>query len=142
MTNETASTVPFRILDHGGYAAAAGDDPRPSGPKVLVAGSAEEASRLWSSMIGPQPMPNVDFSRESVVFLLLGVRSSGGFDIVPQTVSGRGEGVTVTAETRSPSRGEIVTQAFSAPYAVIAVSRAGVRSAAWVTAGEVVATSK
>ncbi len=136
------AAIPFRLLDQGSYAAAAGDDPRRSPPIVHVARSADEASNLWSSMIGPQPMPKVDFSRESVIFLLLGVRSTGGSEVTPQSVVAEGETVDVTTEARSPSAGDVVSQAFSAPYAVITVEKAGVRSVRWLQAGgELVARS-
>ena len=142
MTTSEASSVPFRVLGTGGYAAAAGDEARRVPARVYVASSQAEASQRWTTLIGSVAMPSVDFAKESVVFLMLGMRSTGGYAVVPEAVTVKGDGVTVTAQTQSPARGDIVTQAFSAPYAVIAVGRPGIHSAVWVSAGKVVAKTE
>jgi len=60
--------------------------------------------------------------KESTIRLDLGMRPTGGWSIEPLSVSAEGGVVTVTAKVNAPPGGSIVTQAFTAPFAVIAVN--------------------
>ena len=142
MTTSEANSVPFRVLGKGSYAALPGRSRDRVLPESTLPPVRRRPRSCGRKLIGGMAMPPVDFSKESVVFLIMGMRSTGGYAVVPQAVATPGKGVTVTAEMQSPSRGDIVTQAFSAPYAVIAVSRPGIHSAVWVRAGDVVAKSE
>jgi len=72
-------------------------------------------------MIGGGEMPNVDFSREAVVFLFAGTRNTGGYSVEPQSATLEGETLIVDATVKGPPRDAIVTQVITSPYAVVTV---------------------
>lgn len=130
--NRAASGVPFRILKTGSYGKAASGDlsasPQPSG---AVATTETAYRQLWEKHIEGEPPP-VDFSSESVVFLLLGLRSTGGHAIEPQAVETSSGRAKVSARVISPKPGGMATMAFTAPFAVIAVAAPGIKAAEWI----------
>lgn len=129
------SAAAYRVLATGSYARAASENPTdPIGPSVIAVAADDATYRAtWERLIGGgQTPPPVDFSRESVVFLLLGTRSSGGYAIEPGTAEVAGDTATVTANVKTPERGTIATMAFTAPFAVVAIDRPGIGSAEWL----------
>jgi protease stability complex PrcB-like protein len=129
----STTTAELRVLAKGSYGREGPDQ-----PAVLVATSDAEFNELWQRYVGDHPPP-VDFSRESAVFLLLGNRSTGGYSIEPQSVGTGEEEVRVEAPVTSPGRESIVTMALTAPFAVVAVPRAGVQSAVWMDGDRIMA---
>ncbi len=135
--------VTYRVLGTGAYGAAANAEPGTArAARVLVASSPAAYAALWREHIGDAPPPAVDFARESAVFLLLGQRSTGGWSVTPEAIALGGGAVEVTASIGRPAPGGIATMAFSAPFAVIAVSEPGLARAVWEDPdGAVVASS-
>jgi hypothetical protein len=126
------SPVTFRTLQTEAYGAAANAEAGTSREaRVAVASTPEEYRALWRQHVGESAPPAVDFARESAVFLLLGQRSTGGWSVTPESVTVRGNEVDVTAAIGRPEPGGITTMAFSAPFAVIAVSEPGLEAATW-----------
>lgn len=126
------TTPAYRLLEKGGYGMAAqAADVRVTNPSVEVATSAAEYSALWRTHIGDSQLPHVDFSKESVVFLLMGARSTGGYGVAPKAVKLDGATAVVTAEMIRPGKGDMTTQAFTAPFAVIAIESTNVQSVEW-----------
>lgn len=122
-----------RVLDTGSYGAAAtGDTGGRRAPFVLVARDVEEFARLWGEHVGNKQLPAVDFSRERAVFLLMGPQSTGGYSIELHDAERDGDRLRIDATVHHPSSDSIVTQAFTAPYAVIAVRDRGFRSVEWM----------
>lgn len=132
----------FRVIDKGAYGADSSGGS--SGPAaVAVATDAASYANLWARFAGHGEPPNVDFAKDSVIFLSLGTRRSGGFSVEPQQVSQDGDIVVIAAKATTPAPGAIVTMAFTAPYAVVTVNRPGVKAARWVDlSGTVVAEAK
>ena len=125
-------TMSFRTLHSASYGAAANADAGTAREaRVAVASTEAEYAELWRAHVGDEPRPSVDFARESAVFLLLGQRSTGGWSVAPESVTIRGNAADVTAAIGRPAPSGVTTMAFSAPYAVIAVSRPGLESATW-----------
>lgn len=74
----------------------------------------------------------VDFATESVIFLFLGMRSTGGYAIEAQEAEVQGGIARVKAAVHSPGPGDIVTQALTAPYTVVAISSPRIEAAEWI----------
>ncbi|HSN67827.1 MAG TPA: protease complex subunit PrcB family protein [Thermoanaerobaculia bacterium] len=136
-------TMTFRILHSGAYGVAASAEPGTAREaRVAVASTENEYETLWRAHVGDAPRPAVDFARESAIFLLLGQRTTGGWSVAPESVTIRGDAADVTAAIGRPEPGGVTTMAFSAPYAVIAVSRPGLDGATWKgPGGNVVASA-
>lgn len=87
--------------------------------------SQSEWSMLYSRLSqGRQPVPEVepvDFLREVVIFASMGGRSSGGYSITIEEVRRTPDATYVLVHERSPGRGCVVTLAFTAPTAAVAV---------------------
>lgn len=131
---EPAGEVGFRVLETGSYAEAASAEAGTLGEaSIHVASSDAEYRELWRRHISARSEPPpADFARESVVFLLVGQRSTGGWGVEPEAVSVNGDEVELVAPVSKPERGGVVTMAFSAPFAVVAVERPGLAEAVWV----------
>jgi hypothetical protein len=104
-----------KIAD-GGYAATT-----PEKPRAVAAFDEESYERIWSSMVGEDPRPQVDFAKNAVVFLFAGSRPTGGWTVEPKSVSVEGETLVVDAAINGPPRDGFASMALTSPYAVIAV---------------------
>lgn len=96
----------------------------PSEQQVEYANDDATYQRLWSQIIGnPDQRPEVDFTKETVVFLLAGQKSTGGYTVEPTRARIEGRTLVVDATIRTPAADAMVTQALTSPYAVVAVRR-------------------
>jgi hypothetical protein len=133
----------WKLLKKGtdGVRAAGGDEGgRRRAPWIEIASDRKELDALWGEHVPGKPGA-VDFAAESVIFLLLGVQETGGYAIEPVSVEPPAEGV-VRGHARQiqPMGDEMVTEALTAPYAVIAVRARGIRKVEWVNDGRLLAT--
>ena len=112
------ASVPIRSLDKG------------ISSRVDVAGQAAvrsdaEWSTLWSQHAGERARPAVDFSKEMVLAVFLGTRSTAGYSV--EIVGAREEGgalVVSYRESRPPS-GSVTAQVLTSPYHLVAVPKYG-----------------
>lgn len=110
-------TPNMRILATGAYAAA-----QPQAPRAIAITSAADYARVWDETLGGNaPRPEIDFAKESVVILLAGSKTSGGYSVEPRGVRLEGDVLAVDAEVKSPPPDGIVTMALTSPWAAIAV---------------------
>lgn len=134
MSSESASTPAWRVIDQGGYGRGANAEPGTStAARIELATTPAEYRRLWSEIVSAESQPpSVDFSAEVVAFLTLGQKSTGGWGIEIAGVKVSGASAEVQTTITRPAPGGIVTMAFTAPYAVVAISAPDVRQSAWV----------
>lgn len=118
--------VELRTISRGANAAA-----KPSQPQAISAADESAYRRLWPSTIGAGEPPAVDFAKESVVFLLAGEKPTGGWSVEARGAVVEGETLVVDAVIHAPPPGAIVTQAFTSPYAVIAVNTKAYKDVRW-----------
>lgn len=120
--------------------AGAGDGGRRRAPWIELASDRKTLDRLWKAHLPGTP-GEVDFGTETVIFLLLGVQETGGYAIEPVSVEPPVDGVLrVHAKLIQPMGDEPVTEALTAPYAVIAVRARGVMKVEWINDGRLLAT--
>lgn len=112
------AAVPIRSLDKG--IASQIDMAR----QVTVQ-SAAEWTTLWSQHAGDRARPAVDFSREMVLAVFLGTRSSAGFSV--EIVGAREEGgaLVVTYRESRPQPGSVTAQVLTSPFHLVAVPKHG-----------------
>jgi hypothetical protein len=83
---------------------------------------------LEATMPGRAPvLPRVDWSREEVVVIALGPRSSTGYSLRILRVVERRRGIDVYARELTPSLGEPVTARVTYPYRAVAMRSNGKR---------------
>jgi len=123
----------FRVVESGEYGTAANSTSGQRGGEAAIEVARDEVTyeRLWKKHIGSEIRPAIDFSRETALFLLLGIQSSGGYGVSPSAVTVRAGTATVDAEIRAPGSRAIVATVMTAPFAVIAVSDRDVTRAVW-----------
>jgi hypothetical protein len=115
-----------QTIASGSYAAA-----MPEKPQALLVTSGEDFGRAWQSLIGNDELPAVDFKREAVVLLLAGARPTGGWRVEVAGATVESDALIVEATIHGPSKGSIVTQALTSPYAVIAVPTGNYKKVRW-----------
>lgn len=71
--------------------------------------------------IVPEPPPEVDFEKETVLILTMGTRSTGGFAIRFSGIRREDGVLTASFKTTSPGPDSLVTSALTAPFSIIAV---------------------
>jgi hypothetical protein len=125
-TDSIGGDVEMRSLTNGSYAAA-----QPEQPQAIQIVAAGDYARIWDETIGSGERPQIDFATESVVILLAGSKPTGGYSVEPRSVRLDGRVLVVDAVVQSPPSGAIVTQAFTSPFAVIAVKTKALDSVRW-----------
>lgn len=75
------------------------------------------------------PLPQVDFTRYSVVAVFAGEKPTGGYSVEILTAQTTGSEIknqpslVITVEYRQPKAGEFVTEAFTYPYHMIKIPK-------------------
>jgi hypothetical protein len=78
---------------------------------------------LWRKHGGTGEAPPVDFSREIVLGVFLGTRSTAGYGVEIIRAVGGGGVLTVQYAETSPSRDAVVAQILTAPYHLVAIPK-------------------
>jgi hypothetical protein len=84
-------------------------------------------ARLWASL-GAGQRPAVDFSRDVVIAVAAGQRTTGGHSIAVERVTRAGGGLTVDVVETVPGPGCVTTQALTQPVDVVVVAAADART--------------
>ena len=116
-TAAAAEDVSVTVLDAGMNAAAAPER------KNIAAYDEEGFARLWAMahIEGSTPMPDIDFSKQYVIGVFAGTKSSGGHSIAVSRVSDSGDTRTVAITLTKPGPGCITSQAITSPYQIVSV---------------------
>lgn len=112
------NSVDLRTLTTGTMAAVS-----PAEQRLECASDDATYRRLWTQLVGTGEPPEIDFNRESVVFLLAGQKPTGGYAVEPRRARIAGQTLVVDANVRVPGTDTITTQALTSPYAVVAIRR-------------------
>jgi hypothetical protein len=95
-----------------------------SGEFVIT--STREWECLWKKVHHgkyPQPeVPDVDFSRETVLAVFMGTRATGGFSIEISHLKEMEGVIKAVVKSRSPAPGELVTMAITRPFHIAKVN--------------------
>jgi len=116
-----AVPMPARTIAQGGFC-------KQEKPGHEVARTAGEWEKLWRAYSGtPRDReiapPPVDWSKEMVLAAFMGSRTTGGYRVQIQGAEEVAGKLVVTVTERKPGPGDIVAQAFTTPYHVVAVKK-------------------
>lgn len=132
-TDVTAYTPPARDLIWETLAAgnqAVGVD----APEYLLITNEGELLSAWNRAYGSQltvpPLPDVDFSRETILAVFMGQQPSGGYNLDVLDVKLEAGDAYVDVIFNEPAEGAITTQALTSPWAILRVIRRDV-NAGW-----------
>lgn len=121
---KVATPVEMQTIARGGYAAA-------EARQAVLATSDADYRRQWQALIGEGAAPAVDFDAHVVVFLMGGMRNTGGWTVEPVSARVEGDTAIIDAKVQGPPAGGITTQAITYPYAVITLNQRGVTKVRW-----------
>ena len=100
--------------------------------KAVLATTDAEYRRQWAALVGEGEIPAVDFEKNVVVFLLAGMRNTGGWSVQPVSVRVEDDGTAVLeAKVQGPPPGGSTTQALTYPYAVVTINSRDVKKVSW-----------
>lgn len=112
-----ATAVPFATLAKGFQSGV-------REPTQIVIRSRPDWVAFWERHTRTQSEPPpIDFSRDMVVGLALGQRSTGGYEIEITRVERADSRLGIYYRSRSPDPGAILTQALTQPFHVIKLPR-------------------
>jgi hypothetical protein len=97
-------------------------------PERLVIGDDSSYARFWSTLAVGGERPPVDFTRDVVVAVGGGQRSTGGYSIAVDRVARSGAGVSVDVVQTTPGAGCIMSQALTQPVDVVVVAGADAKT--------------
>lgn len=114
---EIETDVAFSVLDSGASASDMAER------KNYAARDQEAFLRVWKLAHGDDKMavPSIDFSKEYVIGVFAGTKSSGGHAIEVTKVTDTGDIRTVAITLTAPGAGCVTTQALTQPYQLVRV---------------------
>jgi len=92
-------------------------------PRQVTVRSAAEWGALWKENGANAPLPAVDFSREMVVGVFVGTRSTAGYGVEIVRAIGNSSTLVVEYVETAPSRDTITAQVLTAPYHLAAIPK-------------------
>ena len=95
--------------------------------RIVIRDDTSYAS-FWSSLGVGGERPVVDFSRDVVIAVAGGQRSTGGYSIAVDRVDRSGTGVAIDVVETTPGKGCMMTQALTQPVDVVVVAAADART--------------
>lgn len=118
-----AQQVVWEVLAQGSQALGA------AGPGYVMVTNRDELLTLWNRAHGSQltvpPLPDVDFSRETVLAVFLGQKPTGGYGAEVRGIVEEDRELFVDLVVSEPAPGAITTQALTSPWVMIRVLRSG-----------------
>jgi hypothetical protein len=96
-------------------------------PKQLVISNQTQFAEIWQKHNArnepKKPAPAIDFSKESVLFVSLGQKRTGGYAVQVSDVQKKDGQTEIIVQTTSPKAGAMQIQALTAPFAIVAVPK-------------------
>src|SRR5688572_10830682 len=92
-------------------------------PSELVITNKTQWREVWaksSKRVPPEPTPEIDFSKESILLVSMGKKNSGGYAVTIDSVERKGEIIIARVIRKSPPEGAITIQALTAPFHIVA----------------------
>ena len=100
-----------------------GDQSNVDAPKQVVIRDAAEWRKLWQQHAPDRPVPNVDFSKESVAAVFMGSRSTAGYSTAIVSTTDANGALIVKYRETTPPRGAITAQVLTFPYHIVAIAK-------------------
>jgi hypothetical protein len=115
-----ADPLPIRTLVKGAFSGI-------QEPKQEVIRDKTTWERTWTkhsaSSKSAGKMPEIDFSKEMVIFVSLGRKNSGGYSIQVTKAEPMGDKLQITVSRTAPPAGAMTIQALTAPFQIVAVPK-------------------
>ena len=100
-----------------------GDQSNIDDAKQVVVRNATAWRALWQQHSPDRPMPAVDFSKESVVAVFLGSRTTAGYNVTILSTTEGGGALVVKYREDRPKAGGVTAQVLTFPYHIVAIPK-------------------
>ena len=104
-------------------------------PQQLVINNKEDWVRTWHQLNqhrSPLPkLPEVDFSKQTIIAVFLGMKGSGGFGIRIAETTLSGKTLNVKVIQTKPGKDCMTTSSMTQPYHLVSVDKAAIENAAF-----------
>lgn len=114
---KTTKTIPMEdleLLSTSGYSEF-------NEAQQLVIKNTAALQTAYDHILTKEATPQVDWTKQQVVLLAMGQRNTGGFSINVDKIVHTKTEITVYYKTVGPKKGEMVTQALTAPYVLYTI---------------------
>jgi hypothetical protein len=117
---EEETIIPFEVIHGGPFASV-------SAKKEMTAANQDDYLKIMNEVYAnldqmPQ-IPEVDFTKNDVVAVFMGAKTTGGYSINVDKVIKRKDALTVAVNETSPAANCVVTQAITQPFQVIKIPK-------------------
>lgn len=75
----------------------------------------------YNHILTKQAVPQLDWNKQQVVLLAMGEKNTGGYNIAIEKVVESDKEILIYYKTSGPKKGDMVTQAFTAPYVLYTI---------------------
>ena len=118
--NEPSQPSKIRPIAKGGFSGF-------QEPAQIVITNSTQWAELWrkhsAKQIPAKPAPEVNFDKESVLFVSLGQKRSGGYSVEITGLEQTAGKAKVLVKTQAPKPGGMQLQAITSPFHIVAVPR-------------------
>ena len=118
--NEPSQPSKIRPIAKGGFSGF-------QEPAQIVVTNSTQWAELWrkhsAKQIPAKPAPEVNFDKESVLFVSLGQKRSGGYSVEITGLEQTAGKAKVLVKTQAPKPGGMQLQAITSPFHIVAVPR-------------------
>jgi hypothetical protein len=91
-------------------------------PRQAVVRTDEDWKALWRTHAPNRPAPPVDFSKQAIVAVFLGSRTTAGYSVSIERIEPHEEGVRVVYQERRPASGDMTAQVLTSPFHIVATA--------------------
>jgi hypothetical protein len=100
-----------------------GDQSNIDDAKQVVVRDAAAWRALWQQHSPDRPLPAVDFSKESVVAVFLGSKTTAGYNVTILSTTEGGGAIIVKYREDRPTAGGVTAQVLTFPYHIVAIPK-------------------
>jgi len=96
-------------------------------PLQVVVTNQTQWAELWDKhsarKLPKPPPPEIDFKKESIIFVSMGQKNTGGYTIEISDIRRSGGKTEILVNTKEPKEGGLTIQALTAPFHIVAVPK-------------------
>lgn len=115
--DEALNRVEFSVLATGTMSSYEG------GRAAELIEDADEWRRVWRTIGGTRPRPDVNFETRAVVVVFQGRQPTGGYSIAVEKIRRDGTLLAISTSERRPASEDVTAQAFTSPFVAVSVPR-------------------
>jgi uncharacterized protein (DUF885 family) len=115
--DDQTNVLDFSVVAYGAQSEYEG------GRAVELISDAEQWRRVWASIGGGRPLPDVNFATRAVVVAYQGQRRTGGYSIEIAEIRRDGTALAIVVRERRPASGDVTAQVITSPFVAVSIPK-------------------